>query len=306
MVVTLLENFRAVFYVPFYAAFALGAYAAEGVEVMLQASGGPSDTPNALAGGAGEISWGGPMRVMREYDQNPACDLVIFCEVVRRDPFFLVGREPSENFRFHNLQGKKIATVSEVPTPWICLQQDLRLAGLDPGSLNRIRDRTMADNVAALRVGTVDAIQIFQPFAEELLSECSGHVWYAGADRGLATYTAFYTTRDFMEREPEALLGMTRAMHRTMKWIENSDGWEIAGCVESYFPNLPKKTLAASVTRYKTLNIWNVSPVLEREGYDWLQAAFVACGMIEKGCPYERAVENRFAVVSVEEDPPSM
>ena len=34
MTVTLIENFRAVFYTPFYAAFALGAYKAEGVDVV--------------------------------------------------------------------------------------------------------------------------------------------------------------------------------------------------------------------------------------------------------------------------------
>ena len=34
MALTLIENFRAVFYTPFYAAFALKAYEAEGVEVQ--------------------------------------------------------------------------------------------------------------------------------------------------------------------------------------------------------------------------------------------------------------------------------
>jgi len=33
MALTLIENFRAVFYTPFYAAFALKAYEAEGLEV---------------------------------------------------------------------------------------------------------------------------------------------------------------------------------------------------------------------------------------------------------------------------------
>ncbi len=306
MTVTLVENFRAVFYAPFYAAFALGAFAAEGVDVRLVASGGPSEAPNALAGGAGEVSWGGPMRVMRVYDRDPASDLVIFCEVVRRDPFFLVGRDPMEAFRLHDLADKKIATVSEVPTPWMCLQHDLRLAGLNPAEVDRIGERTMAVNVAALRAGELDAIQVFQPFAEELVAGGAGHIWYAGADRGLATYTAFYTTRGFMEREPDAILGMTRAMHRTLKWVAGHGGGEFAECVGSYFPNLPEKLLAAALERYKNLGIWNESPVLEREGYDWLQAAFVAGGMIEKGCLYERAVENRFAEASAGDDPPSM
>lgn len=306
MTVTLLENFRAVFYAPFYAAFALGAFAAEGVEVRLQTSGGPSETPNALAGGAGDVSWGGPMRVMREYDQDPDCDLVIFCEVVRRDPFFLIGRKPAGGFRVSNLADKKIATVSEVPTPWMCLQHDLRLAGIDPANIVRIGDRTMADNAAALRAGEIDAIQIFQPFAEELLKEGTGHIWYAGADRGLATYTAFYTTRGFLEQESESLLGMTRAMYRTLKWIASHDGSEIADCVGFYFPDLSKELVASSVDRYKSLCVWNESPVLEREGYDWLRDALISGGLIRTGCSYERAVENRFAVQSVEMNPPPM
>ncbi len=306
MAVTLLENFRAVFYAPFYAALALGAFEAEGVDVRLAASGGPSETPNALAGGAGEVSWGGPMRVMRVYDRDPASDLVIFCEVVRRDPFFLIGREPLEAFRLQYLADKKIATVSEVPTPWMCLQHDLRLAGIDPAEIDRIGGRTMAANAAALRAGEVDAVQVFQPFAEELVADGASHIWSAGADRGLATYTAFYTTRGFMEREPDALLGMTRAMHRTLKWVASHDGNEIAECVASFLPDIPGKTLAAAVERYKSLGIWNESPVLEREGYGWLQAAFISGGMIQKGCPYERAVENRFADASVQDDPPSM
>ncbi len=306
MTVTLIENFRAVFYAPFYAALALGAFSAEGVEIRFQTSDGPSDTPNALAGGAGDVSWGGPMRVMREYDRNPGCGLVIFCEVVRRDPFFLIGCKPAGGFRVSDLADKKIATVSEVPTPWMCLRHDLHLAGLDPADIDRIGDRTMSDNAAALRAGEIDVIQIFQPFAEELVEEGAGHIWYAGADRGLVTYTALYTTREFLEREPKAPLGMARAMHRTLKWIASHDGNEIAACVGFYFPDFSKELLAASVNRYKKLGVWNESPVLEREGYDWLRDALISGGLIRTGCSYDEAVENRFAEASAADDPPPM
>ena len=40
-----------------------------------------------------DITWGGPMRVMKARDQDPHSPLVCFCEVVARDPFFLVGQE---------------------------------------------------------------------------------------------------------------------------------------------------------------------------------------------------------------------
>ena len=42
MSITLLENFRAVFYTPFYAAFSLGAFEEQGVEVRLETSPDPA------------------------------------------------------------------------------------------------------------------------------------------------------------------------------------------------------------------------------------------------------------------------
>ena len=306
MPITPIENFRSIFYTPFYAAFALAAYAAEGLEVQLMESSHPSETANALLTGKGEVAWGGPMRVMVANNRNPDCGLLLFCEVVARDPFFLIGREPHATFQFKDLMDKKVATVSEVPTPWICLQHDLRLAGLDPKEIDRVSDRTIPENVAALRSGAVDVIQVFQPFVEKLLEENAGHLWYAAADRGLTSYTALYTTRKFMERNPEAILQMTRAVYRTQKWIAAHDGEELAARVVAYFPDLPQETLAKALARYKTLGLWNRSPILSREGFEWLQSACLSGGLTHKGFPYEHCVDMRFAEQVIGEEPPAL
>ena len=57
------------------------------------------------------------MRVMQMYESRADCDLVCFGEVVTRDPFLLIGREPRPDFALADLYGKRVATVSEVPTP---------------------------------------------------------------------------------------------------------------------------------------------------------------------------------------------
>src|SRR5262249_43309944 len=82
MPIKLAENFRAVFYAPFYAAQSLGFYASEGVEVELVNSSNPGDGVLALLNDAIDITWGGPMRVMKARDLNPTSPLVCFCEVV--------------------------------------------------------------------------------------------------------------------------------------------------------------------------------------------------------------------------------
>ena len=295
MSITLLENFRAVFYTPFYAAFSLGAYEEEGADVRMETSPDPARNAELLMSGDAQVSWGGPMRVLVAYDRNPGCGLKVFCEVVCRDPFFLIGREPNPAFRMSDLAGPRVATVSEVPTPWMCLQHDLRLAGLDPRDLNRISDRTMGENTDALRAGEVDVIQVFQPFAEALIREGAGHAWYQAAERGLTTYTAFYAPASFLRENPEAALGMTRAMRKTERWLAENDAEAIARLVKSWFEDMDSDLLTAAVARYKRLGLWNENPRLAQESFEWLRAACLSGGLISTGVSYDEAVDMRFA-----------
>ena len=199
MTIVLQESLRGLFYAPYYAALALGAYEKEGVEVRFASAPSPGQAPQALFDGTVDVAWGGPMRVNQLYAQLADCDLVCFGEAVTRDPFLLVGRAPCPGFAMAELMRARVATVSEVPTPWLCLQHDLRLAGLDPVRLDRVACQSMAENMMALRRGAVDVVQLFQPLAEELITSGAGHLWYAAADRGPCSYTTFYARRAILE-----------------------------------------------------------------------------------------------------------
>jgi NitT/TauT family transport system substrate-binding protein len=304
--VTLIENFRAVFYAPFYAAEALGAYAAEGLDVRIRMSAEAGSTLVSLNAGAGDVSWGGPLRIMKALDNDRAGGYVGFCEVVGRDPFFLVGRTPNAAFRMHDLRGKRLGIVTEVPTPWICLQYDLRNAGIDPASLQLTAPGSMAYNAAALAANDADVIQVFQPYAEELIESGTGHVWYAAASRGPTSYTSLNTTRAFLERNPETAAGMTRAMHRTLKWIASHDGNALAAVIGRYFDTMPPARLAACIDRYQALGLWNTDPTFHRDGVEWLREAMLAAGFIRTRLAFEECVDSRFAERSVAQSPPPL
>ena len=306
MKVTLVENFRALFYTPFYATQALGAYRAEGLEVDMITSGSAEQTLQIMAAGGAQVSWGGPMRIMLARDKDPASDTMAFCEVVGRDPFFLIGRTPNPQFRVQDLLGRTVATVSEVPTPWICLQRDLKLSGVDPASITRVPDRSMSENAAALRAGEVDVIQVFHPFARTLLDEGVGHLWSRAADRGLACYTTLNTTRTFAAANPEMLLALTRAIYRAQKWIAAHDGHALAEAIASYLPDVPRDVLAACCDEYKASGVWSVSPVVQRGGIEWKRDAMLSAGAIKTRLEYEDYVESRFAEQALREDPPSI
>lgn len=295
MPLTLSENFRALFYAPFYAAQATGAFADAGVEVVLKASPSPEAAARALRAGEIDAMWGGPLRVMIVHDREPDADVVCFCDVVARDPFFIVGAKPRPGFRFTDLASLKFASVSEVPTPWICLADDLRRAGVDPAALDRVADRTMAENEAALRAGTVDAIQVFQPYAERLIASGAGHVWNAAATRGLTAYTTLVTRRETLDRRRDDFLAMTRGMNRTLQWFGKTPAPEIARLLKDFFPDVQIALFAAAIDRYRALGLWGADPVIRREGYDRLHAAMRAMGTLSRDIAFETCVDTDLA-----------
>lgn len=306
MTITLQESLRAVFYAPFYVALARDAFTAEGVDIRFTSSPRPQDAALRLMDGTVDVCWGGPMRIMETYQTVAGCDIVGFAEVVTRDPFFLLGRVPRPDFKLADLLTLKLATVSEVPTPWLCLQHDLRLAGVDPAAVARVTGRTMAANVAALKAGEVDVIQVFEPFPSLLLAEGAGHIWYEAARRGPTSYTTFYARRGLLTTRRDELTRMVRAIDRTEKWVSRSSGAEIAHAIEGYFADLPFEILAAACGRYKALGVWNDTPVLPRAGYDRLRDGLVSGGFVSPGATFEMAVDNSLAETVIAERLPPL
>jgi NitT/TauT family transport system substrate-binding protein len=153
----------------------------------------------------------------------------------------------------------------------------------------------MVENAAALRAGRLDAVQLFQPYAEELIASGAGHVWYAAASRGLTAYTTLVTRRGTLARRADELLKMTSAMHRTLRWFGATPAREIARTLKSYFPDVSEAIFAAAIERYRRLGLWGPDPLIRREGYDRLHAAMRAAGALKRDIPYEACVDTSLA-----------
>ena len=304
MAINLCESFRAMFYTPFYLPFALGTYEAEGVDVTLSTSPSLDTVAEQLRDGIADVYWGGPMRIMVMRDRIREPEIIGFSEAITRDPFFLIGKTPNPSFDLRDLLDIRFASVSEVPTPWMCLQEDLRRAGIDPASLNRNPDRSMPENVEALANDKADVIQLFQPFAEQVLSSGAGHLWYAQAARGYCTYTTLYATKDMIASRPDDMHRMTRAMYRCQKWIHAVQPSEIASAVAEFFPDISADILSAAAARYVELGVWGKDPHLPREGFQRLRDSLVSGGLISIRPEFEDCVENQFADAVIAEDPP--
>ncbi len=289
MKIRLMENFRAIFYAPYYAMHALGLYANEGVDVELVLSDAPGDAIAHLANGTIDLTWGGPMRVMTAHDRDDQSPLVCFGEVVSRDPFFLIGN--CEGFKLSDLAHLRFAAVSEVPTPWMCLQQDLREAGIDPAVITRVDDRTMPDNYTALRAKQLDVMQAFEPFASQAEMDRAGTILYAASSRGPTVYTSFIATRSKLASHRDAFFAVTRALAKMQKWLYAHSGKELAEVVASFFPDVPEALLARSLQRYLDAGLWARDTAMSKQGFERLGLSFLSGGALKRAPDFDECVD---------------
>jgi NitT/TauT family transport system substrate-binding protein len=212
---------------------------------------------------------------------------------VSRDPFFLIGN--FEGFKLSDLAHLRFAAVSEVPTPWMCLQQDLRDAGIDPGRITRVCDRTMPENYTALRGKTLDVMQAFEPFASQAQIDRAGTILYAASSRGPTVYTSFITTRSKVAAHRDAFVAMTRALAKMQQWLYAHSGKELAEVVASFFPHVPHELLVRSLQRYLDADLWARDPAISRQGFERLGASFHSGGLLRRSPVFENCVDEGLA-----------
>src|SRR5438105_7371415 len=184
------ENFRAVFYAPFYAIRALGLAEREGLAIEWLPSDAPGGTIEEVKRGAIDAQWGGPMRVLKDHD-SAGPSLLCFGEVVGRDPFYVIGRDNAPRFQLKDLAAMRLGIVCEVPTPWYCLRSDLEDAGVETAAMRSagllVDGLTMPQQLEALAAGKLDAVQLFEPYASRALA--AGYaIVYAATSRGPTSY----------------------------------------------------------------------------------------------------------------------
>lgn len=288
--VRLCENMRALGYAPFYFALAGGHFASAGLEIELITSPSASRTGTMLLEGAADIAWGGPMRVMLHHQADPACTLVCFAQIVARDPFVLVGRVPNPQFRFQDLPGPRVAVASEVPTPWLMLQDDLARAGINSACLRRTSEQPMEANAAALLAGDADVVQVFEPFVDQLTA-AGCHIWHRFSVRGDIAYTTFYATRDFAAGQRETCCLLVRGMAAAQLAFHAASAKTIALSIRQFFPETDTAALTRMIAGYRNAGLWARTPVLPVASFVRLKAALLSGGLIDRDFPFERIVD---------------
>ncbi len=293
------EVVRSILYAPAYVAIAKGYFTEAGLDVSMTTAQGGDKSVAALLSNSADIALIGPETAVYVKNSDSPTKIPIFCGLTATDGFMLVGRDKADKFDWQALKGKEILGFRPGSTPLLFLEAALRQNGIDP-----LKDVKLANNVAIpARVGSWLAGQnqyaiFIEPDASQLEMDGKAHILASiGQTVGPADYTTFMATDKYIRENPQVIQTWTNAIYRAQKWTATAPTEEIAKTLEPFFPGVNPKALVAAAERYRKLNIWKDTPMIDAKAIDKFQDILVQGNVLEqnKRVKFEDLVLTEFA-----------
>jgi len=292
----IIQRLHSPFYAPQFVAMHLGVLAEADIQVELHTATSGLELRHQLLSGAMHLGLSGPLWSLELAEEGRGGQLVSIIEMNSRDGFFLLGREAQPSFQWRDLMGKRLIRFAEVPTPWMCLQQVLRQAGVMPQAVHVRDDLITAEAVSAFKRGEADYLQQGQPVVERLVREGHGVVIAAQGDAvGAIPFSTYLTTPAVIQQHGEVLHRFTRAVYRAQQWLAQHTASEIARLIAPSFPDLSEGLCSQIVERYLRQQTWAYDPLIRPAGFDRLQEIFLAAGHLTRRYAYREHVDVSFA-----------
>jgi NitT/TauT family transport system substrate-binding protein len=286
-------DFHVSFYIPVYAAMALGEYDEADLPPELR-SVAFRDGEYRLVAGEADLLVAAPMRTMRLFEHTGR-RIVSFAEIASRQPFCLVTREPQPDFKWANLSGERVINFGEAETPILCLRYVLAQEGVPAGDVRFLEHLTIPEALDAFRAGAAKYLLHPLDTAEELIE--SGEAYMAaplGPAVGHVPFTTWAATPSFLESHRESVEQFCRGHAAALAWLGTHSSVDIVELVGKFF-STPKQRLVRIVDRYKELSLWPETPTLERESFEFYRGLLSSTGWIDGRVSYEDIATDAFA-----------
>ena len=155
--------------------------------------------------------------------------------------------------------------------------------GSIPARLDRVADRSMAENLEALQRGPDRGRAAFRARSSKRPWPRKSVTSGTRRARAAAPPTRLLSRREtgsFADAEP--LLRMVRAIYRTQQWIHTQSAQEIAAAIALVLPGARSRRAGRALARYQSQPVWGRDPVLPEDGFDRLRRGLVSSGFIRQ------------------------
>ena len=177
------------------------------------------------------------------------------------------------------------------------LQYVLRKNGINPEKDVTLDTSISFDLMAgAFSAGNADYVALFEPTASATEKSNAGYIVSSiGAQTDEVTYTTYFATSDYIEKNKEVIQSFTNAIDKGLEWVKNHSAEEIADEIEGYFPNTERDLLITVIQNYIDIDPWNTTPVVSEKGFNLLQTIMEEAGQLDKRVSFDKVVDNSFA-----------
>jgi NitT/TauT family transport system substrate-binding protein len=292
------EVAHSVFYAPQYVAMKKGFFQEEGIAIELTNGGGADKVMTAVLTDQADIGLAGPEACIYVYNQGKGDYPKVFAQLTKRDGSFLVGRTNAP-FSWSDLRGKTIIGGRAGGVPEMTLEYVMRHNGVEP-HVDAVVDTSVQFNMmaGAFTGGNGDYVALFEPTATEV--EQSGHGYILasiGQESGEIPYTAYFASQTYMKDHSDVIQRFTNAIAKGQKWVQEHSPQEIAEAIADQFPDTDVAVLATVAQRYRDIDAWNTTPVMEQESLERLETVMEQAGELKRSdwVVFEELVDNSYA-----------
>lgn len=295
--VSVMEVTRSIFYAPQYVALNKGFFEEEGLKIDLTTGSGADSVMTAVLANQVDIGFAGPEATIYVYNEGSTDCPTVFAQLTKRDGSFLVSRNKTDNFKWENVKGSVIIPGRVGGVPNMTLQYVLRKHGIDPTKDVTLDSSISFDLMAgAFSAGNADYVALFEPTASATENSNAGYiVGSIGAETDEVTYTTYFATSSYINKNKDTVQGFTNAINKGLQWVKTHTATEIADEIGGYFPNTDRELLITVIQNYIDIDPWNDTPVVSEKGFDLLQTIMEQAGQLDKKADFKNIVDNSFA-----------
>lgn len=218
-----------------------------------------------------------------------------FAKVASRCPMSLLSHEPNEDFKWNDLEGKKVLTSGgNGASPGLYLAGVAHEHGADISKIRFVHDFTIGMLQELFAGGFGDVIMMKSDLAAQMEAQGKGYVLTdLTIEGGPVPWSVYYTTPETLNREDNICGRFTQGLQMAQTWLREHDGYDCREILSRNWPGVSIEKAMQIVDEYKKQEMWPETVQIQEEELNRWQRFLVMGNVIDNVIPYDEIVDSR-------------
>lgn len=276
------------FYTPLLLTIKAGFLAQQGLQAQYDIATREKPLEGALLSGEIHLAQSAVATSFAMAERGEDNGLRHFAQINDRDGFFIVQRNSSASFDWHDLVGQQVL-VDHFFQPLAMFRYALHRLNIDFSSLHVIDAGDVDSMDHAYRSGRGQFVHLQGPYAQQLEADGLGNVIAAVGDViGPVAFSSLLAPSDWLATEMACAFMHAYREGQQAALAMSAD--EIASLLADFFPRIDLAVLQATIASYQRLGCWATEPGIPRASYERALDVFEFSGLISRRFAYEDLV----------------